>query len=286
MELLSRRGRGKNWPWLKDADQLEKGVPHIQADTIRCLLERHRCICGAPLEHDEEKVRHLMELIPALPPNSISQMVGQFAREARQHARQGEGFFEEFQQRVSSVRSDEQAWNRTQDEMHLLETSLADRNQAQELQHRRQQAKQQSEKDFNVWQNEEGKWAIRDYDGDKNVGALVIPSKVSGIPIDTIETGAFSGLSVGAVVLPSSLKSVEDEAFSNCEPFDLYLYDSLGSFGENPFGGCVKTLYLNAILPPSFLDLTYEPSVADRVDALLLSKGKKRLILLGRLTLQ
>ena len=140
-------------------------------------------------------------------------------------------------------------------------------------------AKQQSEKDFDVWQNEEGKWAIRGYDGDKNVDALAIPSKVSGIPIDTIETGAFSGLSVGAVVLPSSLKSVEDEAFSNCEPFDLYLYDSLGSFGENPFGGCVKTLYLNAILPPSFLDLTYEPSVADRVDALLLSKGKKRLIL-------
>ena len=130
---------------LKDADQLEKGVPHIQADTIRCLLERHRCICGAPLEHDEEKVRHLMELIPALPPNSISQMVGQFAREARQHVRHGEGFFDEFQQRVSRVRSDEQEWNRTQDKMHLLETSLADRNQAQELQRRRQQAKQQSE---------------------------------------------------------------------------------------------------------------------------------------------
>ena len=130
---------------LKDADPLEKGVPHIQADTIRCLLERHRCICGAPLEHDEEKVRHLMELIPALPPNSISQMVGQFAREARQHARHGESFFDEFQQQVSRVRSDKQAWNRTQEEMHQREEDLADRKQVQELQHRRQQAKQQSE---------------------------------------------------------------------------------------------------------------------------------------------
>ena len=131
---------------LKDADQLEKGIPHIQADTIRWLLERHRCICGASLEHDEEKVRHLMELIPALPPNSISQMVGQFAREARQHARLGEGFFEELQRQVSRVRSDEQALERTQDEMHLLEEGLADRSQVQELQRRRQRAKQQSEK--------------------------------------------------------------------------------------------------------------------------------------------
>lgn len=130
---------------LKDADQLEKGVPHIQADTIRCLLERHRCICGAPLEHDEEKVRHLMELIPALPPNSISQMVGQFAREARQHARRGEGFFEGLQKQYGRVRSDQLELERTQDEMHLKEDDLADRKKVQELQSRRQEARRQSE---------------------------------------------------------------------------------------------------------------------------------------------
>ena len=129
---------------LKDADQLEKGIPHIQADTIRCILERHRCICGAPLAHDEEKIRCLKELLAVVPPNSIAQMVGQFAREARQHAKQGEGFFEAFQQQIISIRNDEQEADRARNEMKLLEDRLSNKEKVAELQRRRDDADRRS----------------------------------------------------------------------------------------------------------------------------------------------
>lgn len=140
-------------------------------------------------------------------------------------------------------------------------------------------AKELDEKDFGVWQNEEGKWAISDYHGDKDVETFVVPSSITKINVDLIESGAFNGLKSKEVVLPPTLKEVRDNAFTSCTPFELYLYDSITTFGEDPFGGSVDKIHVNAILPPYFLNKTYEPCVADRVDWLLSNKGKKRLIL-------
>ena len=140
-------------------------------------------------------------------------------------------------------------------------------------------AKELDEKDFDVWQNEEGKWAINGYHGDKTVESFVVPASISRINVDLIESGSFKDLSCKEVVLPSSIKRVQDKAFLSCAPFDLYIYDSVVSLGEDPFGGSVNRIHVNAALPPYFLDKTYEPCLADRVDYLLLSKEKKRLIL-------
>ena len=129
---------------LKGADQLEKGIPHVQADTIQCLLERGRCICGAPLENDEEKVHCLQELLKAVPPNSIGQMIGMFAREARAHAERGKDFFEEIRQMVTNIRNDKQERDHARDEMRLLEGELSDKSKVQLLQQRRREAEMHS----------------------------------------------------------------------------------------------------------------------------------------------
>lgn len=129
---------------LKGADQLEKGIPHVQADTIHCLLERGRCICGAPLSHDKEKIRCLQELLKAVPPNSIGQMIGMFAREARAHAERGKDFFEEIRQMVIDIRNDEQERNHAHDEMRLLEGELSDTSKVKKLQQRRSEAEMHS----------------------------------------------------------------------------------------------------------------------------------------------
>ena len=69
---------------LKNADIVDKGIPDIRKRTIEFLLKRQKCICGCDLsEHTSDPVRHLMEELKYLPPNSLGTMISNFVRDSR-----------------------------------------------------------------------------------------------------------------------------------------------------------------------------------------------------------
>ena len=121
---------------IKAADKLDKGIPYIHADTISFLLERGKCICGANLETDEEKKTHLQDLIQALPPNSLGNMIGQFSAEVRARGRLVETIEGTFEGMVQTIRKLDSEIVDKQNLMAEIVNHLADKNKVKTLQER------------------------------------------------------------------------------------------------------------------------------------------------------
>lgn len=69
---------------LENADAVDKGIPDIRDKTIEFLLKRKKCICGCDLsEQTSEPVRHLMEELKYLPPNSLGTMISNFIKDSK-----------------------------------------------------------------------------------------------------------------------------------------------------------------------------------------------------------
>lgn len=121
---------------IKAADKLDKGIPYIHADTITFLLKRSKCICGADLTTDEDKKKHLQDLIQALPPNSLGNMIGQFSAEVRARGRMAENFEEYFDGIVQNIRKLDSEIVSKQNLMAEIVNHLADKNRVKTIQER------------------------------------------------------------------------------------------------------------------------------------------------------
>ena len=68
---------------------------------------------------------------------------------------------------------------------------------------------------------------------------LEIPSKIDGIPVETIKTSAFVGSSVlKEVILPESVKTVETSAFMLCKSLERIEFKGVVTIGERAFFNC------------------------------------------------
>lgn len=116
---------------------------------------------------------------------------------------------------------------------------------------------------YSIFTNGSGEEAlcIQSYTGDAD--SVVIPDKVqidvgNGIQTLTVEkiaAGAFAGKGMRSLVLPSSIVTVEDGAFSNCAQLtELTLHDNVTYIKDAAFAGCssLATYYLNAGRLPVF----------------------------------
>ena len=116
---------------LKSADKLDKGIPHIHADTIDFLLNRKKCVCGASLANDEEKIRTLRELIKSLPPYSIGQMIGRFSSNIKQRVNSCEGFWDFFNFQMKQMRELYSEIDTLNDNISDLVDDMADQSKVQ-----------------------------------------------------------------------------------------------------------------------------------------------------------
>ncbi len=126
---------------LDGANKLDKGIPHIHADTIKFLLERGKCICGTNLVEHPEAVQHLKELISSLPPYSIGNMIGQYTDRARSQTRGASGFARAFQERMANYAQHLTNIEEAEDRMHDLEKLLPDQEKVKNLNGRIAEAK-------------------------------------------------------------------------------------------------------------------------------------------------
>lgn len=63
---------------LEQADIDDKGIKDVTADTIKELIERGKCLCGAEIREGNEAFFHLMEQIKYIPPESIGTTIKNF----------------------------------------------------------------------------------------------------------------------------------------------------------------------------------------------------------------
>lgn len=113
-----------------------------------------------------------------------------------------------------------------------------------------------------------------------NGPVCTVPENIGGLAVRTIAPGAFTGLSLDALVFPSSLRSVEEGAFTDCSIGELYLYDSLTEIHDASFSRCdgPVRLHVNATVSPVYSG-SYFDTFSDKYDYLLSIQGKKKIVL-------
>ncbi|WP_302489734.1 AAA family ATPase [uncultured Mitsuokella sp.] len=121
---------------LGDANKLDKGIPHIHADTIKFLLNRGRCICGTDLKEHPEAVQHLNELISSLPPYSIGNMIGRYTDHAKIQTREADSFAKGFQEHMTNYAQHLTNIEEAEDHMHDLEKLLPDQEKVKRINQR------------------------------------------------------------------------------------------------------------------------------------------------------
>ena len=88
---------------LVDADKLDTGIPDIYARTIQFLINRKKCLCGAPIEFGGAAYTELNKVLDYIPPKSIGTLIGQFARECELKSQGAADAFDDISNKFSVV---------------------------------------------------------------------------------------------------------------------------------------------------------------------------------------
>ena len=131
------------------------------------------------------------------------------------------------------------------------------------------------------WEYDEDGVCITGFHGSGDL--LVIPGTIDGNPVTRIAAGAFQNGTMTTVVLPASMKTVEDSAFQNCAVETLTLFDNIESISDAAFVDCaaLRTLRINAIEKPYGIYYRRESLYADKVELLIQAQGQKKIVFYG-----
>jgi len=110
---------------------------------------------------------------------------------------------------------------------------------------------------------------ITNYRG--NAQTLAIPSVIQGLPVTSINGGAFEGCeNLRSITIPSSVIEIDDEAFAYCQNLtSVSIPYSVTSIGYFPFVGCKKL---------ASITVHQQNTAYSSVDGVLFDKNKRRLI--------
>ena len=108
---------------------------------------------------------------------------------------------------------------------------------------------------------------ITGFEGD--VKDLVVPAMIDGTPVEKLSENAFTSLSSEKVIIPPSVKIIENGAFKDCTMEEIILFDSLEKISDYSFKDCnnITTLTINAAQAPVYCG-SYYATFPDKIDYL------------------
>jgi len=109
---------------LKNADQLDKGIPDIHARTIDFLIKRGECICGGKVETGNEIFNALNKLRDYIPPKSLGNLISDFTNICEMSINSTESFKTDFDRNFKIVRDFENNRNETEQRLKDVEKRL------------------------------------------------------------------------------------------------------------------------------------------------------------------
>lgn len=113
-------------PELKKVGGVDKGIPTLQAPALLYLLKSGKCICGEPLIPGEAHFDAVHQLLDYVPPKSLGTMLYEVRKKNKSITNIGNGFFEQFQSIVKSVRELDEIIEKKQAEAADVFNRLAD----------------------------------------------------------------------------------------------------------------------------------------------------------------
>ena len=97
-------------------------------------------------------------------------------------------------------------------------------------------------------------WNVTGYTGE-TVEEISIPASYNGEPVVGVAAGALTGAEMTTLVLPASLRVIEDFSCNDCPNLTtMYLFDSLIYLSDDSFNGdsVLDTVYFSAATAPKF----------------------------------
>lgn len=112
---------------------------------------------------------------------------------------------------------------------------------------------------------------------------VCVPEFINDLPVTIIGSDAFLNSGSKVVILPKSIKTIEEHAFNNCQIEELYFYDNVIDITDNSFKDCsmFSTIHINAIEAPRYVTADRHSTYADKIDNLIVNQGKKKLVIAG-----
>lgn len=109
---------------LSDADIKDKGIPDIHERTIRYLIGKKKCLCGAPIEHDSVAHNNLIDLLKYIPPQSLGTSIKNFIGVANEKSK-NEFFFDSFNESYSRILGNDDQITELNDKISAIDEKLA-----------------------------------------------------------------------------------------------------------------------------------------------------------------
>ena len=109
---------------LSDRDFTGKDIPYMHAKTIEYLLNQKVCICGTHLDEGSVPYTKVKALIDFLPPQSISNMISDFKKEAKRRANAQQDLFSHISDNLAVISQQDEVTD-LQDELHTIEGKLS-----------------------------------------------------------------------------------------------------------------------------------------------------------------
>lgn len=132
---------------LSRADKVDTGIPHVRDETIKFLLDRKKCICGANLsDTTSEAVRHLLKEIELVPPISIGGSIKKFVDKSREKINLSEDFYENFKSSYSDIRRYSNNIQESEDERSKIDDNILKNSKASEYKREQIDCEEQLEK--------------------------------------------------------------------------------------------------------------------------------------------
>ena len=111
--------------FLSDKDFTGKDIPFMHAKTIEYLLNQRVCICGTHLDEGSVPYSKVRALIDFLPPQSISNTISDFKKEAKRRANAQQDLFSHISDNLAVISQQDEEVTDLQDELHTIESKLS-----------------------------------------------------------------------------------------------------------------------------------------------------------------
>lgn len=119
---------------LKDAGDLDAGIPALHVDTIQYLLDRKYCICGTPLDkYHIDELKKVTALLDKALPKTVGQMVGAYSDNCRNRTKLGEDFYDTIETHYRLVRENINDTEKISKAADALFESLSDTSRSDKL---------------------------------------------------------------------------------------------------------------------------------------------------------
>ncbi len=110
---------------------------------------------------------------------------------------------------------------------------------------------------------------------------VVVPETIGGKKVVGLGAGAFEMTAVKRVVVPTTVKEIEEDAFYKCTELEtLVLFDTIQKFSDKAYERCDKFTNVRLNTTKTLIAEWFSGS-AGKIDRLLWAKDKKKIVIIG-----